>query len=158
MRRFLSPSTPQRSSGPRRATMSGTVMSSPMHQKSPALPWWSWTSIDCGNIPYSRRGVEAWDAVRSASRKRFRPILLTTVTTITGLTPMALGLSGYSKVFGPFAAAIVFGLAVASLLTLFVVPSLYLALDDVQQWLRARRGVAPVGSTGVAVPLEGMPR
>ena len=59
----------------------------------------------------------------------FNPLVLTTVTTITGLAPMALGLSGYSRVFGPFATAIVFGLMAASVLTLFVVPSLYLVVD-----------------------------
>jgi len=56
---------------------------------------------------------------------------------------MAIGLSGGSSTFGPFAAAIVFGLAVASGLTLFVVPALYLALEDFQAWLvrsiRSRR-------------------
>jgi HAE1 family hydrophobic/amphiphilic exporter-1 len=101
-----------------------------------------------------RRGVGALEAVQSASRKRFRPILLTTLTTITGLTPMALGLSGYSKVFGPFAASIVFGLGVASLLTLFVVPTLYLTLEDVKAGIRRRRAAgssAPDG--GVVVPL-----
>jgi multidrug efflux pump subunit AcrB len=67
--------------------------------------------------------------VRIASRKRFRPILLTTVTTIAGLAPMALVLTGFSPVFAPFASAIVFGLMAASLLTLFVVPTLYLTLE-----------------------------
>ncbi len=84
------------------------------------------------------RGTPALEAVRSASRKRFRPILLTTVTTITGLAPMAVGISGYSLIFGPFAAAVVFGLLVASGLTLFVVPSLYLALEDVTSRLQSR--------------------
>jgi Cu/Ag efflux pump CusA len=42
---------------------------------------------------------------------------------------MALGISGKSVVYGPFAAAIVFGLSVASILTLFLVPSLYLSLE-----------------------------
>jgi len=86
------------------------------------------------------RGAAARDAVATASARRFRPILLTTVTTITGLLPMALGLTGKSVVYGPFAAAIVFGLAMASLLTLFVVPTLYLGLDDARVvWLRHRR-------------------
>jgi HAE1 family hydrophobic/amphiphilic exporter-1 len=86
------------------------------------------------------RGTPPLEAVRLASRKRFRPILLTTVTTVTGLTPMALGLTGYSRVFGPFATAIVFGLSMASLLTLFVVPTLYLSLEDLKAGLRRRLG------------------
>jgi multidrug efflux pump subunit AcrB len=97
------------------------------------------------------RGTAPLEALRVASRKRFRPILLTTVTTIAGLLPMALGLSGYSRVFGPFAAAIVFGLAMASLLTLFVVPTLYLTLHDFEQAVGRRlrlgrgAGVEPAG-------------
>jgi multidrug efflux pump subunit AcrB len=85
-------------------------------------------------------GADALQAVRVAGQRRFRAILLTTLTTIAGLLPMAMGISGASPVFGPFAAAIVAGLAVASLLTLFVVPSLYLLLEDVKQRLTPRRG------------------
>jgi multidrug efflux pump subunit AcrB len=89
------------------------------------------------------RGLSATDAVMSGCEKRFRPIFLTTVTTIMGLAPMAIGLSGYSTVFSPFAASIVFGLGVASLLTLYVVPMLYLTLEDVQGvWARQRTGSA----------------
>jgi hypothetical protein len=51
---------------------------------------------------------------------------------------MALGISGKSVVYGPFAAAIVFGLGVASLLTLFLVPSLYLSLEIASDSMRAR--------------------
>jgi HAE1 family hydrophobic/amphiphilic exporter-1 len=95
------------------------------------------------------RGTPPLEAVRIGSRKRFRPILLTTITTVTGLAPMALGLTGYSRVFGPFASAIVFGLMAASLLTLFVVPTLYLTLEDARSGLarrlrRRRSGLEPV--------------
>jgi multidrug efflux pump subunit AcrB len=98
------------------------------------------------------RGATAVEAVRSASAKRFRPILLTTVTTIAGLLPMALGLTGKSVVYGPFATAIVFGLAVASLLTLFVVPSLYLGLEDLKRLASRRPQGDPGSSSGVASP------
>jgi HAE1 family hydrophobic/amphiphilic exporter-1 len=84
------------------------------------------------------RGASAIDAIQTASAKRFRPILLTTVTTVAGLFPMALGISGKSVVYGPFAAAIVFGLSVASILTLFLVPSLYLSLEKASESMRAR--------------------
>jgi HAE1 family hydrophobic/amphiphilic exporter-1 len=84
------------------------------------------------------RGTPVFEAVRISSSRRFRPILLTTLTTILGLLPMALGLSGYSRVFGPFATAIVFGLGMASLLTLFVVPTLYLTVDAIGESLRSR--------------------
>jgi multidrug efflux pump subunit AcrB len=78
------------------------------------------------------RGTPALDAVLIAGHRRFRAVLLTTVTTVAGLLPMAMGLSGVSTVFGPFAAAIVAGLCVASLLTLFAVPALYLSIDTLR--------------------------
>jgi HAE1 family hydrophobic/amphiphilic exporter-1 len=84
------------------------------------------------------RGASAVDAIRSASGKRFRPILLTTVTTVFGLLPMALGVTGKSVVYGPFAASIVFGLSVASVLTLFLVPALYLGLENAKDSVRGR--------------------
>lgn len=91
------------------------------------------------------RGTEPARAVAIASARRFRPILLTSVTTVVGLLPMALGLTGKSVVYGPFAAAIVFGLGMASALTLFVVPTLYLALEDAGAALTRRRGARRVG-------------
>lgn len=84
-------------------------------------------------------GKPPLEAVRIAGGRRFRAILLTTLTTIAGLLPMALGVSGASPSFGPFAAAIVAGLAVASGLTLFVVPCLYLLLEDLRERVRGAR-------------------
>jgi HAE1 family hydrophobic/amphiphilic exporter-1 len=100
------------------------------------------------------RGTPPLEAVRAASHRRFRPILLTTVTTVTGLLPMALGLTGYSRVFGPFATAIVFGLGMASLLTLFVVPALYLGLEDLKAALRQRRGMPTSATLGAPWPTD----
>jgi len=86
------------------------------------------------------RGTPVGEAIVVASSRRFRPILLTTLTTVAGLLPLAMGFGGRSPSFGPFAAAIVAGLAVASLLTLFVVPALYLSLEDLLARLRRWRG------------------
>jgi len=97
---------------------------------------------------YRTRAGSLFEAIRDAGVQRFRPIMLTTITTVAGLTPMALGWSGYSRVFGPFATAIVSGLMMASLLTLFVVPSAYMALEDLRTWRRRRQAVAP----GVPAP------
>lgn len=86
-----------------------------------------------------RGGLDRLEAVVEGARKRVRAILLTTVTTIGGLIPMALGLTGKSKVWGPFAASIVWGLSFATLLTLFVVPGVYTMVGDAQAlWMRLR--------------------
>ncbi len=73
-------------------------------------------------------GMGLNEAVRLSGIKRFRPILLTTLTTVCALLPMAFGMQGESKSYGPFAAAISFGLIVAMIGTLFVVPLSYTAL------------------------------
>jgi HAE1 family hydrophobic/amphiphilic exporter-1 len=73
-------------------------------------------------------GTPLLEAVRQSGARRFRPILLTTLTTVMALLPMALGLQGASKTYGPFAACISFGLIVAMVGTLFAVPLTYTSL------------------------------
>lgn len=70
------------------------------------------------------RGV-AW-AILTAARRRLLPILITSLTTVAGLVSLATGLAGESLMWGPVATAIVWGLAFSTLLTLFLVPALYL--------------------------------
>ncbi len=82
--------------------------------------------IDAAN-DRMQRGMSTIHAVIQAARRRVVPILITTSTTIGGLFSLAFGLGGHSLLWGPVAASIVWGLAFSTLLTLFVVPLLYLA-------------------------------
>ena len=77
-----------------------------------------------------RAGVSKWRAIIEGGRLRMRPILLTSITTIVGLLPMAVGLGGQSQMWMPLANTIVWGLAMATLLTLFIIPALYAIIDD----------------------------
>ena len=70
-------------------------------------------------------GLARWEAILTAARERFRPVLLAAGTTICNLIPLAFGLGGTSRVWTPFAVSIVFGMGIASLMTLFMVPVLY---------------------------------
>jgi multidrug efflux pump subunit AcrB len=70
-------------------------------------------------------GMSVLHATVYAARRRVVPILITSLTTIAGLFSLAAGLAGKSLVWGPVATAIVSGLAVSTLLTLFVVPLFY---------------------------------
>lgn len=77
-----------------------------------------------------REGMAVEEAVVTASLTRLRPILITTVTTVLGLMPLALGVAGEEKLLAPMAVSISFGLAFATGLTLVAVPVLYLVLAD----------------------------
>jgi HAE1 family hydrophobic/amphiphilic exporter-1 len=71
------------------------------------------------------RGMALRDAILDAGRARFRPILMTTLTTVLGLLPLALGLGAGAELRAPLAIAIAGGLLSATVLTLLVVPVLY---------------------------------
>ena len=71
------------------------------------------------------RGLSKTEAIVGASRARLRPILMTTLTTVLGLTPMALGLGDGAEIRTPMAVTIIAGLSVSMLLTLIVIPILY---------------------------------
>lgn len=73
-----------------------------------------------------RAGMGCAHAIVWAARRRVVPILITTATTIGGLFSLAFGIGGNSLLWGPVAASIVWGLGFSTLLTLFVVPLLYL--------------------------------
>jgi multidrug efflux pump subunit AcrB len=78
-------------------------------------------------------GLPRREATLRACRLRLRPILLTSVTTIFGLLPLALGLFGVSGFLTPIAVAIVWGLTFSTFLTLLLVPGLYAIVDDLAQ-------------------------
>jgi len=70
-------------------------------------------------------GMSVLHASVYAARRRLVPILITSITTIAGLIGLALGVGGFSLIFGPVATAIVWGIVVSTLLTLFTLPLLY---------------------------------
>jgi multidrug efflux pump subunit AcrB len=75
-------------------------------------------------------GKSVKDAIEEAASVRLRPILLTSLTTIAGLIPTAIGLGGKSVVWGPMAGTIVFGLIFSTLTALIFIPCLYGLLYD----------------------------
>jgi HAE1 family hydrophobic/amphiphilic exporter-1 len=79
------------------------------------------------------RGATRWESVVEAGCMRLRPILLTSITTILGVLPLAMGWGGVSVSWGPMAASLAWGLAFATILTLFVIPSLFSIVDDVKR-------------------------
>jgi multidrug efflux pump subunit AcrB len=112
-------------------------------------------------------GVPLQQAVTDAARKRFRAILLTSLTTFFGLIPIVLETSLQAKLVIPMATSLAFGILFATVITLFLIPSLYTVIDDLRRWWhsalrhvfsrtgrsqadRKREGAGAVSGTGSA--------
>ena len=78
-----------------------------------------------------KRGMEKMEAIIEAGPIRLRPILMTTLTTVLGLVPMAIGIGEGAEISSGMATAIVFGLSFSTLITLILVPVIYYILDDI---------------------------
>ncbi|AFT78683.1 AcrB/AcrD/AcrF family protein [Alteromonas macleodii str. 'Black Sea 11'] len=76
-----------------------------------------------------RQGVEKDTAILDAAKTRLRPIVMTTLTTVLGLLPMAFGLGEGAEIRTPMAITVIYGLLFASLLTLILLPVLYSLFD-----------------------------
>ncbi len=85
--------------------------------------------VDYTNV-LRRRGIELHEAVVKAARIRLRPILMTSLATVFGLLPMALGLGTGGETNAPLARAVIGGLTVSTTLTLFLIPTLYTILEE----------------------------
>jgi len=81
-----------------------------------------------------RLGIPLVQAVTDAASKRFRAILLTSLTTFFGLVPIVLETSLQAQIVIPMAASLAFGILFATVITLFLIPSLYIILEDFGQW------------------------
>lgn len=84
------------------------------------------------------RGSSVRDAILEAGQVRLRPIVMTTVTTVLGLLPMALGLGRGADLRAPMAVAVIGGLIVATALTLIVVPVVYSVVESIRKLGRGR--------------------
>ncbi|WP_291328549.1 efflux RND transporter permease subunit [Desulfovibrio sp. UCD-KL4C] len=91
------------------------------------------------------KGHCAYDAVLEAGTARFRPIMLTTLTTFGGLAPMILETSRQARFLIPMAISLGFGIIFATAITLVLVPSVYMIFEDIRRVLRKLFGLAPQG-------------
>jgi HAE1 family hydrophobic/amphiphilic exporter-1 len=83
-----------------------------------------------------KRNINYLKAVIMGSRDRLRPILMTTITTLLGLLPMAASTQEGSNLWSPLAITVMGGLISSTILTLVVVPSAYVVTEDFKKWLR----------------------
>jgi CzcA family heavy metal efflux pump len=85
--------------------------------------------VDYINI-LRRKGMSRYEAILKAGPSRMRPILMTTLTTVLGMIPLALGLGEGSEAQQPLAIVIIFGLSISTIFTLLLIPVVYTYLDD----------------------------
>ncbi len=83
-----------------------------------------------------RMGLDRKEAVLQASQRRLRPILMTSLTTVLGAIPLALGIGTGAAFYQPLAVVIVGGLTVGTVLTLFFIPIFYCIFDDLGEIIR----------------------
>ena len=81
-----------------------------------------------------KQGLGIFEAAIQSSKVRARPILMTSLTTIFGLMPLAFALGEGSELRAPMARTVMGGLTTASFLTLFIVPCVYILLETIKEW------------------------
>lgn len=86
--------------------------------------------VELANEIRSQEGLDRRSAILQAAPQRLRPIMMTTVTTVLGIFPLALGLGQGGEFLQPLGIVVFSGLSLATLLTLFIIPCFYLLLHD----------------------------
>ncbi|MFA6716026.1 MAG: efflux RND transporter permease subunit [Victivallales bacterium] len=92
--------------------------------------------VDQTNQNRAKHNLSIRDALEEAGRTRLRPILMTTLTTILGLAPMALGLGSGGETQAPLARAVIGGLSSSTLITLLIIPVVYSLLESLTAFLK----------------------
>ena len=122
------------------------------HHTTPSMPVWLGMIMLAGIVVNNaivlvetieglrRRGVAVADAVPRAAALRLRPILMTTLTTVVGMLPLALGWGEGAEMLQPLALTIVWGLSFSLLVSLLLVPALYRLLGGTDAASLAKKG------------------
>jgi multidrug efflux pump subunit AcrB len=97
-------------------------------------------------------GMSRFDSLIDSCSKRARPIVMTTIAMIAGMTPIAMGWAGDPSFRAPMGAAVIGGLIVSTVMSLFIVPAMFTVVDDFQQWLARIFGRDPAHEETVGTP------
>jgi multidrug efflux pump subunit AcrB len=86
------------------------------------------------------QGMSRFDALIDSCSKRARPIVMTSIAMTAGMTPIAMGWAGDPSFRAPMGVGVIGGLAVSTVMSLFIVPATFSVVDDFQQWLARKFG------------------
>ncbi|MBE9198052.1 MULTISPECIES: efflux RND transporter permease subunit [unclassified Nodularia (in: cyanobacteria)] len=101
--------------------------------------------VELANQIIERDKVDRKTAILQAAPQRLRPILMTTITTVLGMFPLALGIGEGSEFLQPLGVVVFSGLSLATLLTLFIIPCFYTMLHDLLHWRWAKPILSHLG-------------
>lgn len=104
--------------------------------------------VDYINLIRREEGHPVREAVIKAGSLRLRPILMTTLTTVLGLLPLSFALGAGGEIQAALARVVIGGLAASTLITLFLIPIVYIQIDLFGQWIRSRSFSLPWSKGG----------
>jgi hydrophobic/amphiphilic exporter-1 (mainly G- bacteria), HAE1 family len=108
--------------------------------------------VDYANMLRNEQGMNVREAVVESARRRLRPILMTTLTTILALMPTAIASGANAETQTPLARVVVGGMTVSTLVTLLVVPVLYATVEELILWSKRRRDGGTPSSLAAEMP------
>jgi HAE1 family hydrophobic/amphiphilic exporter-1 len=108
--------------------------------------------VDYINVLRREKGMAREEAIVLAGETRLRPILMTTLTTILGMLPIAIGGGEGGEMTAPMGTVVFFGLSFSTLITLVLVPCMYIYAENIANWIGRlfRRKAAPEGAAATA--------
>ena len=110
--------------------------------------------VEYAIMAQEKHGMGRFDSLIDSCSKRARPIVMTSIAMTAGMTPVAMGWAGDPSFRSPMGVAVIGGLIVSTVMSLFIVPVMFTFIDDFQQWLR--RLFRPRQETQAAqLPAEG---
>ncbi len=108
--------------------------------------------VEYAEMAQREHGLARFEALIDACSKRARPIVMTTIAMGAGMLPIALGLSGDSSFRAPMGVTVIGGLIASTALSLFVVPVIFVFVDDFQQWVKRLLRGKPVDKPAIQAP------